>query len=225
MVSAPSAPRGLLVLDAGSPAASAALACGGELRAVRETAAGEERSSSDQLLALVAAVLEEAAQSPRELLGAVALAGPGSFTGLRIAFATVLGLHQALGLPATSFSTFDALALQAPAGGGRPLLALVDALRGEWHAQPYSDPTALARIGEPLLLDAEALGRWAPASAVGFGCRSIAAGGGVALDCREPVALAAAVAVHLSRRPPAWEVGRLVEPTYLRPPTPVARKP
>ena len=58
--------------------------------------------SSGRLLEMIAEVLAEAGAKPADLGGVVALAGPGSFTGLRIGLATALGLHQALGVPATA---------------------------------------------------------------------------------------------------------------------------
>jgi tRNA threonylcarbamoyladenosine biosynthesis protein TsaB len=65
--------------------------------------------------------------------------GPGSFTGLRIGIATARALAQALGLPLVPVSTLEALArgLAAHAGGGRSLLPLIDARRGELFAAIY----------------------------------------------------------------------------------------
>ena len=64
------------------------------------------------------------------------IAKPGSFTGLRVGLATVLGLHQALGLPATALPTLEVLGCLGP-GDGSTVVAVVDALRGEWFAQRF----------------------------------------------------------------------------------------
>ncbi len=97
-----------LALDTGSPTVSVALARGGIVVAERSVAM--DRSSA-LLLALVQEVLTEAGARLTDLAGIAALRGPGSFTGLRIGLATVLGLHQALGVPATALETLRALAM------------------------------------------------------------------------------------------------------------------
>jgi tRNA threonylcarbamoyl adenosine modification protein YeaZ len=119
MPQTPSAPL-LLALDTASPTVSVALARGPELLGERSIAM--ERSSA-LLLALVHEVLTEAGARPADLAGVVALRGPGSFTGVRIGLATVLGLHQALGMPATALETLRVLAM-GPHPPGPPLPSL-----------------------------------------------------------------------------------------------------
>ena len=110
-MTSPPAPGSLvLALDTGSPWVSVAAARGDELVAVR--AAAMERSSN-QVLEMMREVLAEAGVQPAGLGGIVALRGPGSFTGVRIGLATAFGFYQALGLPATGLSTFQALATAA----------------------------------------------------------------------------------------------------------------
>lgn len=85
--------------------------------------------------------------------------GPGSFTGLRIAIATARALAQARALPATPVRTLEALAagIAERASRDRPVLAVLDARRGEVFAQlhagdgrPLSAPAVMApeRIGD-----------------------------------------------------------------------------
>ena len=104
----------LLAVDAGSPRVSVAVGDAGEVLA--EAAETRERSSAT-LLAMVDGVLAEAGLRAAELAGLVALRGPGSFTGLRVGLATVLGLHQALGLPAVAVPTLGVLAALGPGDG------------------------------------------------------------------------------------------------------------
>jgi tRNA threonylcarbamoyl adenosine modification protein YeaZ len=230
---APGAP--LLVLDSASPTVSVAVAAAGRLHAERREPIAR---SSVRLLPMIDEALREAGTTLAELAGLVALAGPGSFTGLRVGMATALGLHQASGVPATSVPTFLALAAWArEAGlGGQPVLAAVDVLRGEWAVQGFAargnggeavwdaEGGAPEPLGEPVRIAAgELIERAAAAGAaiVGFGVAALSAlaGPGTApLGLHEPEALAAAAARELSLRPPAWDAARLTEPLYFRPP-------
>lgn len=223
---APGAP--ILVLDSASPTTSVAVAAGGRLLAERREPIAR---SSVRLLPMIDEALGEAGTSLAGLAGLVALAGPGSFTGLRVGMATALGLHQASGVLATSAPTFHALAAWArEAGlGGRPVLAAVDVLRGEWAVQGFSagggdGGEAAGALGEPERIAAgELIERAAATGAAiaGFGVavlRDLAGPGAAPLDLREPEALAAAAARELSLRPPRWDAARLTEPLYFRPP-------
>jgi len=159
--------RGLiLALDAGSPVISAAVGVGGEVLAARAVAL--ERSST-QLLALVAEVLAAAAARPADLAGLVALAGPGSFTGLRVGLATALGLAQGLGVPALALPSLAAMAAASGAPPGTLVIAAVDALRGEWSAQAFRAGPVPCPLGEMVLAPAgELLRRLAPGPATGW---------------------------------------------------------
>jgi tRNA threonylcarbamoyladenosine biosynthesis protein TsaB len=62
--------------------------------------------------------------------------GPGSFTGLRIGIATARGLCRSLGIDLAGVCTLDALA--RPAIDGQPILAALDARRGELFTALYA---------------------------------------------------------------------------------------
>ena len=104
----------LLGVDTGSPRLSVAV--GGTSKFVIEAAEGADRTSAD-LLTLIQRVLFTAGLEPMDLGGLVALRGPGSFTGLRVGLATVLGQHQALGLPALAVPSLEVLAACGPGDG------------------------------------------------------------------------------------------------------------
>lgn len=209
----------LLALDTGSPWVSVALARGDELAAVR--AAPMERSSN-QVLEMMREVLAEAGARPADLGGIVALRGPGSFTGVRIGLATAFGFHQALGIPATGLSTFEALSAAAAAAEAPPgavVLAAVDALRGDWSVQAGSGAPELVPAGQiPALFDR--LG--APANGrvlAGFDLDRLVWPAGIRRFTPGPERPLAAVAALRAADPSmVWETGLLTDPLYSRPP-------
>jgi tRNA threonylcarbamoyladenosine biosynthesis protein TsaB len=225
-----------LALDTGSPTVSVALARGGDLLAERSVAM--DRSSA-LLLSLVHEVLAEGGVKLADLAGIAVLRGPGSFTGLRIGLATVLGLHQALGVPATTLPTLHALAAaSADRGAPQAVLAAVDALRGDWSAQVFlAGPAApLPRaLGEPVLIpgpELPSLVRGVPGERLvtGFGISRLGEIPGWPADLRlaEAGPLAAAAARLAADPATVWDPSLLTSPLYARAPAvtlPRARRP
>lgn len=70
-------------------------------------------------------------------LGAIAVTvGPGSFTGVRVGVSAARGFALALEIPAIGITTLEGIAAEAAAvGSGMPVLAVIDAKRGEIYAQ------------------------------------------------------------------------------------------
>lgn len=221
---APPADALILALDTGSPQVSVAVGRrGGELLAERSI---EMARSSARLLELVGEALAEIGAGPRDLGGVAVLRGPGSFTGLRIGLATALGLHQSLGIPAAALPTLSALALHAAMPG--EIVAVVDALRGEWSAQAFS---AGAPLAAPELVPGPELPRLFPAgeprTVAGFGVSRLAELAGWPPEIRllEAGPLAAA-ALRLAAAPEAaWDAGLLVSPIYSRAPAVTPMRP
>jgi tRNA threonylcarbamoyladenosine biosynthesis protein TsaB len=88
------------------------VACGaGDSWCVRGEAAGQ--AHSERLLPLIDAVLAEAGWSLRSLDGIAFGAGPGAFTGVRIACGVAQGLGLGAELPLVPVSTLEALAHSA----------------------------------------------------------------------------------------------------------------
>ncbi len=99
----------ILALDTSTRTASVAV-LGGAREIEIDHAVG---SHSDDLIALVDRALADASLRLAELDAVAVGAGPGSFTGLRIAMATAKGLCFASGLPLWTASSLAALALDA----------------------------------------------------------------------------------------------------------------
>lgn len=116
-----------------------------------------ERSSSvrgahgEALLVLIDEVLREASIPLAALTGIVVGRGPGSFTGIRVALATALGLRRACpSLPIATVTTFEALAH----GHEGTFVVTVPALPGEVYAERWQDG---APLGEPTVLAEDTL--------------------------------------------------------------------
>lgn len=210
----------ILSLDAASPVVSVAVADETGVLASRSV---ELRRSSRRLMGFVDETLEEAGWAVAELTGLVALRGPGSFTGLRVGLATIYGLHQALGIPATAVPTLEVLAYAArERAGERKIVAAVDVIRGEWAVQTFSpdspdDPPQA--LDEARRVPAEELSSLGPALLVGFGVSGLELPEASGLEPFEPEALAPAAALKAVRHPPEWNADLLTEPLYFRPPS------
>ncbi|WP_181707945.1 tRNA (adenosine(37)-N6)-threonylcarbamoyltransferase complex dimerization subunit type 1 TsaB [Chthonobacter rhizosphaerae] len=104
-----------------------------------------DRGHAERLFPMVEAVLREAGVSLDALDRIAVAVGPGSFTGIRIALSAARGLGLALGKPVVGVGTLRALAASVPERPTGPVLAAVDARRGELYAALYGPD------GTPLL--------------------------------------------------------------------------
>jgi len=152
-----------------------------------------------------------------DLAGAVAASGPGSFTGLRVGLATLLGFHQALGIAVTGIPTLALLAAAAPPG--RRIAAVVPAGPGEWFVQRYDTDWPPGALDEPRRVPVADLAALAPTVE-----RLVTATDDEAMrlhDLRCPIHVAgplAPVAARLaSLHPPVWDASKLSAPLYLAP--------
>ncbi|HKG95984.1 MAG TPA: tRNA (adenosine(37)-N6)-threonylcarbamoyltransferase complex dimerization subunit type 1 TsaB [Gemmatimonadaceae bacterium] len=123
-----------LALDASTSVGTVAVFRGSTLAAEREV---QMRGGRDErLMPAVDEALREAGVAVAALDRVVCGAGPGGFTGLRIAASIAKGICLAGGLPLYADSSLVAIV-----GAARPALppghyvAALDALRGEWFAQ------------------------------------------------------------------------------------------
>jgi tRNA threonylcarbamoyladenosine biosynthesis protein TsaB len=136
----------LLVLDTSTEFCSAALWLDGQIHA-RRVLAGQRHSSL--LLPMVDELLRESAISLRQLDGIAYGAGPGSFTGLRIACAVTQGLAFGADLPVVGVSTLESIAVQT---GADRVLTVLDARMAEVYWAAYQRESAGWRcVTEPAL--------------------------------------------------------------------------
>jgi tRNA threonylcarbamoyladenosine biosynthesis protein TsaB len=159
----------VLGFDTATPAtAVAVLRADGELLEARhDPRPGERPGHATRLLPLVEEALAAAGLVPAGVDRVAVGVGPGSFTGLRIGVATARALAQATGAQLVGVSTLRALAAGAagadpgPAAAAAarpssPVLAVLDARRGEAFAAAYA---AAELLLPPAALAPDALAR------------------------------------------------------------------
>ena len=193
----------ILGLDTATAATAAAVwAPGGpEVEARDDPAPGERPRHATRLLGLVEEALERAAAGWEQIERIAVGVGPGGFTGLRHGIATARALAQARGLPLAGVSSLEALARGArEEAGDRPVLAVIDARRGEVFAAAWRGEEQLL---EPLAI---APGDLAARLAAGPLAAPLAAGDG-AVRFREQLERAGAVVP--ADRSPAHRVSAL----------------
>jgi tRNA threonylcarbamoyladenosine biosynthesis protein TsaB len=102
-----------------------------------------ERGHAERLIPLVDAAMAEAGL-PLSAVDRIAVTtGPGSFTGIRVAVAGARGLGLALDRPVIGVGSLEALARSLEEKPGGPILAAVDARRGEIYAALFGADGAL----------------------------------------------------------------------------------
>lgn len=124
---------------------------------------GEHPGHATRLLAMAAELLEQANLGWGELERIAVGVGPGAFTGLRVGVATARGLAHSLEIEVAGVGSLAALAHGAfeddPRATAQPLLAVIDARRGEVFAAAYrrSDRGSPDPLSEPAPLAPERL--------------------------------------------------------------------
>lgn len=156
----------LLVIDGVSPELTVLLGRPGRPCLART---GQATGQAAAVLApLIEGVLGEAGLAPADLAGVACLRGPGSFTGIRVALATALGISLGAGVPLAGLDVLPLLAASAARAATGAILAVTHARAGQVYVQSFLADGELAPMGPPeaLFLDA-ALARAADGAAVG----------------------------------------------------------
>ncbi len=105
--------RFLLALDTSTWMGSVAIGYAGEV--ITRVDLPQRGTHAARLVPAIAQVLEDAGAEKSELGAVVVGAGPGSFTGVRVAAATGKGIAHALGIPLFAFSSLAAGAVSLDA--------------------------------------------------------------------------------------------------------------
>lgn len=157
----------ILAIETSCARGSAALVEDGRLVAVR--ARDQENAHAEGIPLLIDELMAEAGWRPSELDRLATGVGPGSFTGLRMGIAFLIGIAQGLDRPLIGIGSLRAMAAAAPRELAGLRIPLLDARRDELFVAAYTAdgaealaPCAVGRAGalellrarfaEPLLL-------------------------------------------------------------------------
>lgn len=130
-----------LCLESSTDAGSVALWSDG-LVTERHCPAGSPSSAT--LLPLASELMAEAGLGFGDLAAIAFGAGPGSFTGLRVACGAAQGLAVGQGLPVLPLGTLDAIAAAVP---GRQVVVCLDARMHEVYSAQFIDGRAVSPVG------------------------------------------------------------------------------
>ena len=144
----------LLAIETSTDYGSVAIGRGPDLAG--EVVIGSRSRHAESLLPAVEFLLHTARLSRGDIRGVVVGAGPGSFTGVRVAAASGRGLAAGLGVQLYSFSSLAALAVENVGRG--PVCTVFDARRGEVYAACYERAEGADRLNtliepEPMHVD------------------------------------------------------------------------
>lgn len=185
---------------------------------------------TELLTPLLADAFQRSGVAPADITRIACVAGPGSFTGIRLVLATAAALRRATGARLAAINALQVLAAGlSPAllarGGIRRIRVLTHARRGLTHGQDFLPAAPPEPIGEPAMLQIEgALSDPAPDLIIGSGVarnldflKEHAPQGSLLLPgvCDQPTP-AALAAVALALPETAWR-DEDIEPMYLRP--------
>ncbi|WP_371405076.1 tRNA (adenosine(37)-N6)-threonylcarbamoyltransferase complex dimerization subunit type 1 TsaB [Kribbella sp. NBC_00662] len=129
----------LLAFDTSSAAVTVALATPtGEIVASSTTV--DALRHGELLAPAIAAALESAGATPRDLSGIAVGVGPGPFTGLRVGLVTARTMGEVLGIEVSGVCSLDILARQSSLS--LPVAVATDARRKEIYWALYDGPAA-----------------------------------------------------------------------------------
>ncbi len=217
----------ILAIDTSGPAAGCAVMKDG--RIAHLIAMNQGLTHSETIMPAVDAALSAAGLGCADIDVFAAVAGPGSFTGVRIGVCAAKGLAHAVGRPCAAIDALEALAMNFYGFDGL-CCPILDARRGQVYCAAFDMRGGLPRR----VLDDGAMALDAFLALLPGDRRLVFAGDGVAahgesvraaLGNRSLIApenlrniRADAACLLAAQRPETWVAARLLRPIYLRAP-------
>lgn len=217
----------VLAIDTSGPVAGCAVLAGG--RIAHLAAMNHGLTHSEIIMPAVDAALTGAGLSCRDVDVFAAVAGPGSFTGVRIGVCAAKGLAHAAGKPCAAVHALEALAMNFYGFDGL-CCPILDARRGQVYCAAFDmsggmPSRALEDAAEPLT---DFLKRLPGDRRLVFVGDGVPAHGGTVAQALGPRALIApenlrdlradAACLLAAQRPETWVEAARLRPIYLRAP-------
>lgn len=144
----------ILLIDTSSSVCTAALCVAGSCRMLT---ANEPRAHAQQLLGMIVELLSDCKETLESLDALAVIAGPGSFTGLRIGIGVIQGLAHSLHKPVLLLSSLESLALTAARKhASNAVLVALNSRENEIYFAGYlidregnCQPVSRAQVGNP----------------------------------------------------------------------------
>ena len=169
----------ILGLDTTLMAMSAAVTRGGDV--LSNQTIPDIRDQAERLPGLITTIITQAGVTLSDIDRIAVTIGPGGFSGLRVGLSHARGMAAVLGCPVIGIGTLEALAASAlNAENDRPVIAAIDARRGEIYVQAFEK--GLVPLSAP-----QALSPYEAAQAYGsLGARIVGTGRKLLLDAMHP---------------------------------------
>lgn len=216
----------ILGIDSSGPVASCAVMAGG--RIAHSIALNHGLTHSEALMPAVEEAMRASGLTCADVDAFAAVAGPGSFTGVRIGVCTAKGLAHAAGKPCAAVHALEALAMNFFGFG--LVCPILDARRGQVYCALFDTSDGLPRRVAPddALPLGELLARLPEERTVMFAGDGLEAHGQAILERRGARAMLAppnlrdlradAVCALAALRPEEWMPAAELRPIYLRAP-------
>lgn len=148
----------ILAIDTAQEYCSAAVVVEGRTAAERSVRVGNKHA--EILLDMISEILAEAGLKKSDVSCVAFGAGPGSFTGLRVACGAAQGIAWGLGAKVAPVSNLEALALEAAAESGAKegdvVVVMNDARMQQYYAQNFRvEKVGVSALDEPAVVDPE----------------------------------------------------------------------
>jgi len=135
----------LLSIDSSSTILSVAVSSGKNIH-YKETDEGMKHS--ELAMDFIDSMMKEASLKPCDLNSVLCMGGPGSFTGLRIAYSIAKGLALSLSIPFAPVPTLDCIAYQNEENKGDAILAVIESRKNACFYSFFKDNLRLTEDKE-----------------------------------------------------------------------------